>query len=376
MSKDDFSIQAVDITSEACAWIAQLETGDLSPADVEAFREWMQRSPRHRQEARRMARLSAELNILNDLEPALREAAGYYRPVTRQRSRGAQSNMLFGSSRFGVFSAVAAMLMVAVMVVLQMLQPRLPTTLETQVGAFSEDILDDGSIVKLNTNSRVDIAYSDHQRDIFLRRGEAFFEVAHDVERPFVVHVKGRTIRALGTAFAVRLNSEDMQVTVTEGVVELSEHPPTGEGIHKPVQARGLSRTTSDGTEQLIGGKVTTSPGLQAEIHAGQRLVLADRSRIPEISELPQEMIRRDLLWREGLFDFSNTPLKEVVREFERYTPHNIEIVDPALKEREFSGIFPTGDIDILLGALQSAYGIDVTYSDNGTIRLGSDPQG
>jgi len=86
MSTSQHSRQAPDITAEACAWIAQLETGDLTPADVDAFREWMHRSPRHVAEIQRLARLSADLNILTALAQPLREAAAHYEPFVERPS--------------------------------------------------------------------------------------------------------------------------------------------------------------------------------------------------------------------------------------------------------------------------------------------------
>ncbi len=83
MSKDHFSHSTLDIRTEACAWIAQLESGDLKPADVDAFREWIQRSPRHASEIRQLARLSGDLNVLTDMAAPLQEAARHYRAITR-----------------------------------------------------------------------------------------------------------------------------------------------------------------------------------------------------------------------------------------------------------------------------------------------------
>lgn len=365
MTTNHLTTQTSDITAEACAWIAQLESGDLTPADVEAFREWMQRSPRHTAEVRRLARLSAELNILSGLEPALREAAEHYRPVTRGRSGRAPFSVQFAPRRLGTLLSMAGVLVIAVVVLLRGLSPaQFPTELETAIGGYLEQTLADGSTVKLNTDSRIDIAYNEKQRHIFLRRGEAFFDVAHGPERPFVVHANGKIIRAVGTAFAVRLDSADLRVTVTEGRVELRAQPPAAPN-GMPDHA-APPETIPENAPPPVG----------AMLQAGQRLVLSTREVVPKINTVTEEEIRRSLSWREGLFDFSETPLDQVVREFDRHTPLHIEIADPALRGIEFSGIFPTGNIEILLETLETAYGIEVTYVDSNTVHLGRARQG
>ncbi len=384
MSKNHLANQTPDIIAEACAWIAQLETGDLTPADVDAFREWMHRSPRHTAEARRLARLSAELNVLSGLEPALREAAEHYRPVTRG-SGGSRFSALFTPSRLGTFAVTATLLIVTMVVLLRdQFLPQFPTELETPIGGYLEQTLADGSVVKLNTDSRIDIAYNDKQRHIFLRRGEVFFQVAHNPQRPFVVHANGKIIRAVGTAFAVRLDrtweeGADFEVTVTEGRVELRAQPPTAaqETPDHSTPNKAPSEAAAGGGEQPPNTRAQKEPPpVPTILDAGQHLVLSAREPEPKINTVTEEEIHRSLSWREGLFDFSETPLDQVVREFDRHTRLNIEIADPTLRERKFSGIFPTGNIDSLLETLETAYGIEVTYVDANTVQLGRPPQG
>lgn len=383
MSKNHLVNQTPDITAEACAWIAQLETGDLTPADVDAFREWMHRSPRHAAEACRLARLAEELNVLSGLEPALREAAEHYRPVTRSTG-GARFRALFTPSRLGSFAVTATVLIVTLLVLVRdQLVPQFPTELETPIGGYLEQTLADDSVVKLNTDSFIHVAFNDKQRHIFLRRGEAFFQVAHNPERPFVVHANGKIIRAVGTAFAVRLDSTwkegvDLEVTVTEGRVELRAQSPsvTRNTSEHAVRDKDAGETAAGGGEQPNTRAPKELALVQTILDAGQHLVLSAQEPEPKINTVTEEEIRRSLSWREGLFDFSETPLDQVVREFGRHTRLSIEIADPTLRDRKFSGIFPTGNINTLLETLETAYGIEVIYVDANTVELGRPPQG
>ena len=383
MSKNHLANQASDITAEASAWIAQLETGDLTPADVDAFREWMHRSPRHAAEVRRLARLSEELNVLSELAPALREAAEHYRPVTRS-IRGGRFSALFSPSRLGGLAVTATVLIVTLLVLLRdQLVPQFPSELETPIGGYLEQTLADGSVVKLNTDSRIRIAFNYKQRHIFLHRGEVFFQVAHNPERPFVVHANGKIIRAVGTAFAVRLDTvwqesaADLEVTVTEGRVELRAQSPTvmQDTPEHAVHDKDKGGVVADGGEQSPSTRVPKElPLVQTILDAGQHLVLSAQEPEPKINTVTEEEIRRSLSWREGLFDFSETPLDQVVREFDRHTRLSIEVADPTLRDRKFSGIFPTGNINALLETLETAYGIEVTYVDANTVQLGRRP--
>ncbi|HYG28420.1 MAG TPA: FecR domain-containing protein, partial [Caulobacteraceae bacterium] len=93
----------------------------------------------------------------------------------------------------------------------------------TALGERRVVALEDGSRVELNTDSRIEVAYAEDQRRIVLLKGEALFEVAKDPSRPFVVMANGAEVRAIGTAFNIRLREKLVELTVTEGVVSVKE---------------------------------------------------------------------------------------------------------------------------------------------------------
>jgi len=215
--------------------------------------------------------------------------------------------------------------------------------------------------VKLNTDSLVEVSYNSHKRNLHLHRGEAFFLVARDADRPFVVNAGGKSVQALGTAFAVRLDSANLQVTVTEGRVKLGRDPEAPRALDG-----SLARSKSERDEDRPRlGKGERSPVV---LEAGQRLLVADQSL--HIDALSVEQINRKLSWRDRLLDFSETPLEDVVSEVNRYTTSRIEIVDPGLRQLKFGGVFPTSDTGSLLNALETAYGIDVQHVENGQVLL------
>ena len=107
MSRKKLSNPSRDITGEACAWIAQLETGELTRADRAAFCEWMQRSPRHTSEIKRLAALSADLNVLTEMAGPIEQAAAHYAPVLRRRKRRVPWRWMAAAAGVGLAAVVA-----------------------------------------------------------------------------------------------------------------------------------------------------------------------------------------------------------------------------------------------------------------------------
>jgi transmembrane sensor len=362
MSKDLSSHETPDITVEACAWIAQLETGALTAADVDAFREWMRRSSRHAAEIRRLAKVSMDLNVLTEIAGPLQEAAAHYRPITKEPAR-----RRFGFHALGL-GALAAAAAVAVTVAYFLapaeIAPSQPMQVATAMGGYREITLSDGTLVKLNTDSRIEVDYTREERKVRLLAGEAFFDVTPDPDRSFVVQANGKSVRAVGTAFVVRLLEEKIEVTVVEGRVELTDTTATagekGRGEDEIAESRGLSSAT---------------PPAPIILQTGQSLSIPAKKRERTLLTLSSRELQRQLSWQEGLHDFSNTPLEEVIREVSRYSPVEIEIADPELREIEFGGLFRVGETRPLFDALQKSFGIKVEYVDDNKVRLSLAPE-
>lgn len=200
MNKYAFSKDTSDIYTEASIWLAQLETGDLSAADRDAFREWIGRSPRHALEIRRLAEVSMQLNAFTDLAGPIHEAASSHRPIV-QRLTG-RTKLRIGIAAFAVsVSLVCAGLLLQTNAPADRIEPLIVTT---AIGSYRQVALSDGSILDLNADSRIEIKYDSKQRQVRLLKGEAFFDVSPDPDRPFVVHAGQRRILVTGTTFLAR----------------------------------------------------------------------------------------------------------------------------------------------------------------------------
>jgi transmembrane sensor len=344
----DLPGESPGLTAEASAWIAQLETGALSTEDLAAFREWVSRSPRHYAEVRRLAYLSKEVNVIAFMAVPLREAAARRRPLLENRSPA--------RALVATLAVLALCLVAGGLFFADHFGSRAePYLMTTRIGEFREVELPDRSILNLNTDSQVEVDFGDTQRRIRLLKGEAFFEVAHNATRPFVVYAGDKQVTAVGTAFAVRWTENELVVTVSEGRVAVS----TGPGDASP-----------PGGGPSISGSAEHFPSPDALVEAGQRLALPASASTKLIEVVSERELTRELAWRLGLLEFEKAPLADVVREMERYTTLDIEILDEDLKDLKFGGIFRIGETDAFFEALELSFGVQVVRQQNGRVLL------
>lgn len=203
----------------------------------------------------------------------------------------------------------------------------------TRIGAIDTVPLTDGSRVTLNTDTRLRVALKPSERLIELDKGEAYFEVAKDPARPFIVRVAGRRVIAVGTKFSVRRDRNDIQVIVTEGAVRLEV----------AADAREAQNSQGSAGELVTEGAIALS-------RAGSVIVQQEST----------EQLQDHLSWRSGYLVFRETLLAEAVAEFNRYNRRKIVIEDPAIARIEVGGNFKSDSIDVFLWMLQTAFPIDV----------------
>ncbi|MEN9813374.1 MAG: hypothetical protein RL479_2060 [Verrucomicrobiota bacterium] len=215
----------------------------------------------------------------------------------------------------------------------------------TEVGHLDKLALPDGSIVRINTDSRVEVAYSAGERRVRLVRGEAYFTVAKDATRPFVVDAAGVAVRAVGTAFNVRLRPAGVDVLVTEGTVRVSD----------PVRAAG----------GVSPAPPVAAPGLPL-LQAGERLVIpVGEGRAEPVVPVapvvvPAAEMARALAWQDQRIDVVAVPLAELVAEFNRYNSQKLVVADAALGERRFGGSFRVDAPETFARLLETRFGLRV----------------
>jgi transmembrane sensor len=201
------------------------------------------------------------------------------------------------------------------------------------IGEVRRIALEDGSTMLLNTATALTVQFSKRQRDIRLIGGEALFEVAHDKARPFLVRANDVAVRAVGTAFAVRLEAAQVDVTVTEGAVEVADSAAAhGFGPSAPPASHPEAKRVS----------------------ANERIVIAS-ARAPEIRPISFAETERQLAWREGMVSFDGESLQTAVAEINRHNRRQIVIDDPSLGAKPVVGIFRATDLDGFSAAAAAA---------------------
>lgn len=176
--------------------------------------------------------------------------------------------------------------------------------LETARGEFRRMPLADHSIASLNSASQIDVRLGAQARQVALRKGEAWFDVAKDKARPFIVEAGGVKVQAVGTSFGVRRLPGGAEILVTEGVVSVW-------------------------TDEAAGSQSRLRAGESAFVPNGGGTIAIDRH--------PQEIERR-LAWREGKIIFANQSLRDAVADFNRYSAKVIVIVDSKLEGKRLVG--------------------------------------
>ncbi len=336
-----------DIRAEACAWIAQLETGALSQKDLAAFREWVKRSPRHYAEIHELAQLSLEVNSLTNMAAALKAASATRLGIvrTQKQHRSAAWAGAIAMSLAALFIAGAPF----IYELWTTASTQNPIVVSTKVGEFRVLPLPDSSVVKINTDSELELDFDSSQRRVRLLKGEVFFQVAHDPDRPFKVYIEDRLVTAIGTAFAIRWTDENLTVTVSDGVVSYDQVPKTTDPL-TPAENQNAKPLGLQGSSSLRPSRV----------EAGQELAVSGEKRQAVIKKVTTRDIERTFSWQSGLLDFDKTPLEEVVQEMQRYSDIQVDINDDDLKTLEFGGIFRIGETEALFEALQDSFYIDV----------------
>ena len=355
MKKSIYFPDRTMIEAEACAWIAQLD-GDQVPSreDLAALHEWISRSPLHRAEIERLSDLWGDMNILTELATPL------------DKPQHSQTDTFLGRlivllSSPGRLTAMSAILLFSIAAVVTFWGQNetgalVNLTYSTEVGVQRMVKLPDGSMIELNTNTQVEVDYNRERRKIRLLRGHAHFDINYNPDKPFIVYAGANLMRAVGTAFSVRLRDTDIEVIVTEGRVELA--------WVKNIAIAGDSSIDIQYSDTVVE---------LAVLKAGQRAIF--KEQIDDIRSIEKEEMARKLSWRDGMLIFSGESLEFVIEEVSRYTPISIEFLDPGLRDLRIGGYFRVGETEALFEALETNFNVQVSYTSDYVVQLSTNKQ-
>ncbi|UUO22718.1 DUF4974 domain-containing protein [Colwellia sp. M166] len=235
----------------------------------------------------------------------------------------------------------------------------------SQYGEQKQLTLDDGSIVELNTNTVIEVAYSKLQRKITLIRGEAKFDVAKDKNRPFTVVSGHNSFTALGTIFNVqRDNISSAELLVKEGRVLIAE---ANAPVDKLLNA--INTPIEQNSPHL--NPALRSPSNNNIISAGEKVAIAN-DIASEKQSLSAQEVKQELAWQQGILIFDGEPLKQVLKEVQRYNTIKFMPIDNDLAKLRVSGYFKTNDLNALLQSLHYNFAIDAKKITTNTYALSS----
>lgn len=330
------------IEQAAAAWAIRRDRG-LTAAEQDEFLDWLAADPRHSAAHARHQRNFARLDQLALWRPE-------NSPLPNPDLLAPPVTPWF--KRHFVPLALAASVALAAALWQAWLRPAPASTPTAPVllAAIEKRVLEDGSVVELNRGAQVSVLYTPDRRLIRLERGEAHFVVAKNPDRPFIVTVSGVAVRAVGTAFNVKLDAGAVKVVVTEGKV----------GVTDAAQGRSLLRVTGENQEAVLA--------------EGQRAVVSLASPVPaEVETLSPAEAEAELAWQPRLLDFTDMPLKQIVAEFNRRNPVRLVIADPEVAEIAITASFRSDNLDGFVRLLEVGFHVQTAHAGD-TITLRSRP--
>jgi transmembrane sensor len=290
-----------EVAERAAEWlIRQHASSEWTADDQAAFEAWMDETPAHMMAYWRLEAVWGRADRLSALRETSREAE------RRPDARRIRSVVVFGVAGLLLLGVVAAG-------ALSYFQAEQPGAYETAIGGHTILTLADGSKIELNTDTRIRLGADGEGRKVWLDRGEAYFQIRHDADRPFVVVAGSRRVIDVGTAFSVRRDTDRLRVALTEG------------------RARLESTQSDSGVKSIV-----LVPG---DVAVATREGVARVARpIPELTD--------QLAWRRGLLAFDSTPLAEVAAEFNRYNRQKLIVVGANARSVEVGGHFRATNVD------------------------------
>jgi transmembrane sensor len=311
--------------------------------EQDEFSAWLAADPRHGAQLARHRRHWQRLDVLAEwrpehaaqpnpdlLAPPLRVRLRRWRPAALALAAAAALVLGFYVVRPTIWKTEAAN------------PPAAPVA--TKSPPSGPRVLPDGTKVELNRDADFVVEFTPQERRVRLVRGEAHFFVEKNPARPFIVNAGGIDVRAVGTAFNVRIDPASVEVLVTEGRVRVDAAPEDRATAGAPVAEIPLIPVLEARQRAVVPRVVAPQPE-PTPVH-------------PEIATLTPGEIERVLAWQHRLLDFNATPLREIVAEFNRRNAIQMLVVDPELGSIPISATMRSDNIDGFVTLLEQGFGV------------------
>jgi transmembrane sensor len=208
----------------------------------------------------------------------------------------------------------------------------------TELAEQSYQKLEDGSVVTLGGHSSITVKMNASKRVVHLKHGEAYFEIAKDPQRPFIVKIGKTEVIAVGTAFNIIRRHNSATVDVIEGVVRVAEKTDA--------EQEPRSR----------------------ELKKGEQIVVDEAGQWQQGAA----SIDRAVAWREGRLAYVNERLADVIEDVNRYSDRRLVLGDTTLSDMRYTGTVFSDDIDEWLIGLQKVFEVRILTLDDQVVLLKS----
>lgn len=300
-----------DARAQAAHWMVLHQSGEMSEADEQKFFAWIEASPENQSAFEKMQRGWAASRLVGQ-EP---EILAMRKKVQSRYTKGRHKNMV------GLAATIALFVVPSVVALEKYLEPApdsssAPQAFLTQLGQRADITLADGSAVKLDSETNMVARNLPTSRNVVLKSGRAYFDVAKNPDRPFTVIANGKAIRALGTAFSVSIDGNDVVVTLVEGKVRVTD----------------------------VGGTETS-----VEMTPGRQLI-ARKNRNWTMKSVDSS---KEESWTIGKLTYMRDPLSKAVYDMNRYSKKKIIFENGRVPQKNIIGVFDAGDIDSFVTAIE-----------------------
>lgn len=347
--------ERLDARRAAAYWHTRLGNGPLAPDEARTFNAWLRADPEHERRFRE-GQAALRYGMLLKEDPDIRT---HIRPTGLQRLRSDLYDLIRAPGRGwrgpaawiaggGALAAACAALGIALMAPVGP-APASPDTLQMAVrpapahatgkAEIREIELPDGSLLTLGAASAIDLAFTEGERRVILREGEAFFDVRRDEERPFLVQARSTLVRVLGTRFDVNLGSDIVDIAVLDGRVEV-------------IRAAGPDIRDDD---------------IKHVLTAGQRVAAGHAGPVRPVETIDAENVAA---WRRGELILIDRPVAEIIADLNRYSEAPIILARPGVADLELTLGIHVDDIPRGVRLLATSLDLTVTEGDDGRIIL------
>ncbi len=330
----------------AAEWFARLDRG-LTAEEQDLYMEWLAKDPAHR---KAMSRYQSDWDNFDRLAGIHLKTHARIDPdlLAPEKSsdkglRGLGKKMVwFGTLPFAAIIAVALFFVFA--------KPEESSGLRLQpatelLARIEQRTLKDGSVLEINRGAEVEVSYTASERRVYLKKGEANFDVAKDPNRPFLVNVAGVDVQAVGTIFSIRLSEDEVDVIVTEGIVKV-----------KPSVMPVVENVQVEDTFLEVGQRA------KVEINSNTPVVSVTSIEAAEVNAVH--------LWQPRLLDYDEISLGEIVEEFNRSNPIKVLLNDPSLERISLSSTFWSDNVEGFVRLMESSFHMEAEWRGSREIVL------